>query len=166
MRNRCKIYLPETKYEKMDQRGLDIELRKKFQGIEFKDFYELVTKVTKYEELLREESQGRKTYMGTYCQKVDSEEITVADLLSTGSFIYPILVLLVKKAPDLWKKACTSNTQVQYAFNAEKTEEIDFLLKEKFITFSQDHQLPNKEKLKGKVYCKYHNSWNHSTNFH
>ena len=46
-----------------------------------------------------------------------------------------------------------------------KIEEIfDFLPKEKFITFPQDHQLPNKEELEGKVYCKYHNSWNHGTN--
>ena len=29
MRNMCKIHLPETKYMKMAQRGLDIELRKK-----------------------------------------------------------------------------------------------------------------------------------------
>ena len=44
MRNICKIHLPETK--KMAQRGLDIELRKKFQGMEFRDFYELIAKVT------------------------------------------------------------------------------------------------------------------------
>ena len=67
MRNRCKIYLLKIKYEKIAQRGLDIELRKKFQGTEFRDFYELVAKVTKYEELLKEESQQRKTSMGTYC---------------------------------------------------------------------------------------------------
>ena len=35
--------------------------------MEFKDFYELVAKVTKYEELLKVESQRRKTSMGTYC---------------------------------------------------------------------------------------------------
>ena len=35
--------------------------------MEFKDFYELAAKVTKYEELLKEESQRRKTSMGTYC---------------------------------------------------------------------------------------------------
>ena len=56
MRNRCKIHLLETEYVKMAQRGLDIELRKKFQGIEFRDFYELAAKVTEYEELLKEES--------------------------------------------------------------------------------------------------------------
>ena len=64
---------------------------------------------------------------------MNSEEIAVADLQCIGSFIFPILV---KKAPNLWKKQQTSNTQVQYNFDVEKTEDIfDFLLKEKFITF-------------------------------
>ena len=163
MRNRRKIHLPETEYVKIAQRGLDIELRKKFQGMEFKDFYELAAKVTEYEELLREESQRRKTSVGTYCQEINYEEIPVANLPSTGSFVCP---LLVKKAPDLWKKSQTSNAQAQYTFDVAKTEEIfDFLLKEKFITFPQDHQLPSKMKLRGKVYFKYHNSWNHDTNF-
>ena len=63
----------------------------------------------------------------------DYEETAVADLLSTGSFIY---LVLVKKTPDSWKKLQTSNTQVHYTFDVAKTEEIlDFLLKEKFITF-------------------------------
>ena len=35
--------------------------------MEFKDFFELAAKVKEYEELLREESQQRKTSMGTYC---------------------------------------------------------------------------------------------------
>ena len=98
MRNKCKIHLLETEYMKIAQRGLDIELWKKFQGMEFRDFYELDAKVTEYEELLKEESQQRKTSMGTYCLEVNSKEITIIDLLSTGSFICP---LLVKKTLDL-----------------------------------------------------------------
>ena len=93
-----KKYILETKYVKMAQRGLDIELRKKVQGMEFRDFYELTAKVIEYEKLLSEESQRRKTSMGTYCQEVNFEELAIADLLSTSSFIYP---LLMKKAPDL-----------------------------------------------------------------
>ena len=77
--------------------------------MEFKYFYELVVKVTEYEELLREESQWRKTSMGTYCLEVNYKEIAIAKLLSTGSFVCP---LLVKKSPDLWKKSQNSNTQV------------------------------------------------------
>ena len=56
MRNRCKIHLSEKKYVKMAQRRLDIELRKKFKGMEFGDFYELAAKVIEYEELLKEQS--------------------------------------------------------------------------------------------------------------
>ena len=37
-------------------------------------------------------------------------------------------------------------------------------MKEKFITFPNDHRIPNKDELRGKTYCKYHNSWNHTTN--
>ena len=77
--------------------------------MEFKDFYELAAKVIEYEELLREEIQWRKTSMGTYYQEVNFEENVVVDLLSTGCFIFP---LLVKKAPNVWKKSQTCNTQV------------------------------------------------------
>ena len=56
MRDICKIHLLETEYVKMAQRGLNIELRKKFQGMEFRYFYELTAKVTEYEELLKEEN--------------------------------------------------------------------------------------------------------------
>ena len=55
----------------------------------------------------------------------------------------------MKKALDLWKKSETSNTQALYTFDAAKIEEIiDFLLKEKFITFPKDHQLPSKEEIR------------------
>ena len=67
MRNKCKIHLSKTEYVKMAHRGLDSELRKKFQGMEFRDFYELASKVIEYEELLKEESYRRKKSMGTYC---------------------------------------------------------------------------------------------------
>ena len=82
MRNRCKIHILETKFMKIANRGLYIELRKKFQGMELKDFYELGNKVIDYEELLREEIQWRKTSMRTYCQEVNSTEIAIADLPS------------------------------------------------------------------------------------
>ena len=161
MRNICKIHLQETKYVKMAQIGLDIELRKKFQGMEFRYFYELAAKVTKYEELLKEESYQRKKSMGTYCQEVN-QKVEVAYLSATRTFTCP---LLVEKTSDVWKKAQIVDTQVQYTFEVATIEEIfDFLVKEKFITFPKDHQIPSKDELRGKAYCKYHNSWNHTTN--
>ena len=91
MRNICNIHLPEIKYVKMAQRGLDIELRKKFQGMEFRDFYELATKVIEYEDLLKEESRLRKKSTRTYCQEVN-QEVALADPYATRTFTCPLLV--------------------------------------------------------------------------
>ena len=106
MRNRCKIMLPEGEYVKMAQRGLDIELRKKFQGMEFRDFYELAAKVSEYEELLREENQRKKASMGTYFQEVSNTEVATVELTNTRSCVCP---LLEKKAHEAWKKSQGSN---------------------------------------------------------
>ena len=142
MRNRCKIHLPKIEYVKMAQRGLDISLRKKFQGMEFRDFYELAAKVTEYEVLLKEESYQRKKSMGTYCQEVN-QEVAVVDLSTTRTFTCH---LLVENTFYVWNKAQIVDTQVQYTFEVAKTEEIfDFLVKEKFITFPKDHRIPSKD---------------------
>ena len=93
---------------KMVQRSLDIKLGKKFQGMEFRDFYELAAKVTEYGELLKEESYQRKKSMETYYQEVN-QEVAVADLSATSTFTCP---LLVEKIYDVWKKAQIVDTQV------------------------------------------------------
>lgn len=49
----------------------DLKLKKKFQGMEFRDFYELFVKVIEYEELLKKESNRKKTSMGTYYQEAN-----------------------------------------------------------------------------------------------
>ena len=86
----------------------------------------------------------------------------MANLSTTRTFTCP---LLVEKAYDLWKKAQIVGTQVHYTFEVANSEEIiDFLVKEKLITFPKDHWILNKDELRGKTYCNYHNSWNHTTN--
>ena len=142
MRNRCKIHLPKIEYVKRAQRGLDIELRKKFQGMEFRDFSELEVNVTEYEELLKKESYWRKKSMGTYCQEVN-QEVAGVDIYTTRTFTCP---LLVENTLDVLNKEQIVDTQVKYTFEVAKTEEIfDFLVKEKFITFPKDHRIPNKD---------------------
>ena len=99
--------------------------------------------------------------MGSYCQEVDTQEIAMADLNSSGSCVCP---LLIKKAPEAWKKTSNSSTS-QFSFDVAKTEEIfDFLLKDKFLTLPTYHKILSREELKGREYCKYHNSYNHPTN--
>ena len=57
--------------------------------------------MTKYEELIKEESYQRKKSMRTYCQEVN-QEVAVADLSALGTFTCP---LLVEKTPNVWKNA-------------------------------------------------------------
>ena len=60
------------------------------------DFYELATKLSEYEELLKEENQRKKASMSTYFQEVSNTEVATAELTNTESCVCP---LLEKKAP-------------------------------------------------------------------
>lgn len=52
-----------------------------------------------------------------------------------------------------------------YTFDVSKAEAIFYqLVADKLIKFPQGHSLPKPEELKGKEYCKYYNSWSHTTN--
>ncbi|OMO89495.1 Retrotransposon gag protein [Corchorus capsularis] len=44
LRNRCRTPLQEMEFVRLAQNGLDIELRKKFEGVDFRDFFEMSTK--------------------------------------------------------------------------------------------------------------------------
>lgn len=55
-RNKCHITLPEQEFVRLAQSGLDFELLKKIEGMEFRDLYELSTRVTRYKYLLKEEA--------------------------------------------------------------------------------------------------------------
>ncbi|XP_075494678.1 uncharacterized protein LOC142532247 [Primulina tabacum] len=136
MKNRCKVFLPEIEFVKMAQKGLDFELRKKFQGMEFKDSFELAAK--------------------------EVEDVILTEIRSAGSCTVPML----KKKPSEPEKKNSPQLpkDMHYTFDMSKIDEVfDFLVKEKFITFPPDHRVPPKEELKGREYCNHHNSYNHAT---
>ncbi|XP_073017956.1 uncharacterized protein [Primulina eburnea] len=123
-KNMCKVFLPETEFVKIAQKGLDFELQKKFQGMEFRDFFELAAKVGEYEELLTEESAKKKTTVSSYYHEV--EEIALAEIRSNGSCIVP---LLKRKSTESDRKSTTQPPKdMQYTFDVSKTDDIfDFL---------------------------------------
>ncbi|BFG30709.1 hypothetical protein CerSpe_169830 [Prunus speciosa] len=59
-RARCTINMPEHEFAKLAQGGLLLDLRKKFEGIEFRDIYDLLLRVDRYESLLKEEQQKNR----------------------------------------------------------------------------------------------------------
>ncbi|CAL8089115.1 unnamed protein product [Prunus armeniaca] len=53
----CTVNMPEHEFAKLAQGGLLLDLRKKFKGIEFRDIYDLLLRLDRYEALLKEEQQ-------------------------------------------------------------------------------------------------------------
>ncbi|GKV17163.1 hypothetical protein SLEP1_g27699 [Rubroshorea leprosula] len=68
------------------ENGLDIELQKKFEGMEFRDFYELSYKVAQYENLLKEDVQKKVASHGTYF------DLDVAEVVIDKPVVCPDLV--------------------------------------------------------------------------
>lgn len=54
-RFKCKVLLPEPEYVRLTLNGLTFEQKKKFNGTEFKDLFELSAKAARYEKILKEE---------------------------------------------------------------------------------------------------------------
>ena len=65
-RLRCQTQLPKSEHIRFVVNGLNFELRKKFEGVNFYDLFDLDGKATRYEGLLREENQRRNTSIGAY----------------------------------------------------------------------------------------------------
>ena len=52
-----------------------------------------------------------------------------------------------------------------YTFDLTLADQFfDALYAEKLIRLDNGHKIPKAENLKGKEFCKWHNSWRHSTN--
>ncbi|KAI9071070.1 hypothetical protein K1719_046972 [Acacia pycnantha] len=64
---------------------------------------------------------------------------------------------------DMWQALMADRKRLMYQQMSQETRKKANSAK-KFITLPADHKLPTKEELKGKDYCQYQHSWNHSTN--
>ena len=52
-----------------------------------------------------------------------------------------------------------------FDFDVAKAEQIfDLLLKEKQLKLPENHKLPTTQELQGRLYCKWHHSFTHTTN--
>ncbi|GKV43113.1 hypothetical protein SLEP1_g50447 [Rubroshorea leprosula] len=90
-RLKCRVALPEQEFVKLAQKGLDIELRKKFEGIKFRDFFELSYKVAHYENLLREDTQRKSASHGTYYGDANFD-LDMAEVVADKPVVCPDLV--------------------------------------------------------------------------
>ncbi|CAL2266095.1 unnamed protein product [Prunus armeniaca] len=186
LKMKCRIPIEERHFIQMAQAALKISLRKRFDGMLFGDLAELADKAAKYEELLREEQQKRNSSKGTYYKspsssihmiEVESEEdaeeseereVAVAEM---AKLKHPISCKTLTKPPRDQKPppftgGFVPNKPMQnkvYSFDLTKVDALfDEMLLQKAI--ETPHRMPKPEELKGRQYCRWHNSWNHSTN--
>ncbi|KAF7150804.1 hypothetical protein RHSIM_Rhsim02G0050900 [Rhododendron simsii] len=170
---KCKIPLPEAEYVRLALNGLDFEFKKKFHGTEFWNLFELSAKASRYEKLLKEEKDRKAASKGTYYQDPNYD---VAAVETEANFDVDV-AKIVNRKPDVCKafvKTELAKQTVQeasnkptkaYTFDITKAEAIFYqLLTDKLLKLPFGHKIPTSDELKGKEYCKYHNSWSHSTN--
>jgi hypothetical protein len=106
-RLRCQTQLPESEHIRFAVNGLNFELRKKFEGVNFYDLFDLADKATRYEGLLREENQRRNTSIGAYYQDPNFE-VDVAEFIGQNLMS---LKLLIKRTCRLRFKQTISSSQ-------------------------------------------------------
>ncbi|XP_059663630.1 uncharacterized protein LOC132309330 [Cornus florida] len=143
---KCNLSLLPEEYVKIVVNGLKFELRKKFEGVQFHDLFDLASRVAKYEELLHEEQDQKSSSKGTYYRDPNYEVYTTE---VDGEFEVNVAELNIKKAYTcvaLAKpKSATANLQTtssskrkgadpsrSYFFDISKADQIfDLLMTDK-----------------------------------
>ncbi|CAL1358950.1 unnamed protein product [Linum trigynum] len=174
-RNRCFVNLTEREFVKLAQGGLNFELRKKFQDREFSDLFQLMSCAVRYETLLREEENRSSASRGVYhpnfdyainhvAQDVDGVEVDLAEIVQGKPYVCASLAK-VDNEQLVGKPNRAPVQHRKFSFDVSKLDLIfDQLYKDGQIKLSGGHSIPPPEKLKGKRYCKWHNSMSHATN--
>ncbi|KAH7856752.1 hypothetical protein Vadar_005158 [Vaccinium darrowii] len=92
----------------------------------------------------------------------DNPEVAVTEIVNRKPYACKAFV---KVEPTKAQGSMASpKTTRAYTFDITKAEEIfDQLMTDKLLRFSLGHKISSPAEIKGKEYCKYHNSWNHTT---
>lgn len=154
---------------KLAQDGLDYELKKKFEGMKFRDLFDLSTRATRYEAILQEGQNIKHQALGTYYQDIEGDiEVDVAQVIGKNPIVCDTLKEIEKPVnlPSSQPNRKTKKSSYrQYSFDISKAEELfDELMKQKFLVLGNGRIIPPEYERKGKDYCKWHNTYSHTTN--
>ncbi|KAM2131052.1 hypothetical protein ACFX1Q_012620 [Malus domestica] len=174
-RNWCRVPLPEVEFVRLALNGLDVEYKKKFLGANFQDMYELAQHVEQYDYLLREENISKASSRWTIYKNstvnyasAEGEYVSVdaAEIVIDKPYVCKALTQIdYKEVKTRLAPKETIKTSKVYTFDITKADAIfDQLLSTKIIKLLPGHTTPKADELKGKIYCKYHNSSKHTTN--
>ncbi|KAK9676969.1 hypothetical protein RND81_11G112900 [Saponaria officinalis] len=160
----CHLNLPEGEFIKIAQNGLSIPFRKRFDGSIFRDFIELIECVIKYEQVLLEESRQKHQAFHTVdvIDEMDNAcEVSYAEVVKGP----PFQCTLLEKKEVIANRDMKNTKRRTYTFDLTKLEDIFwFLHSNGKIKLKGNHKIPQKQDIKGKTYCLWHNATTHTTN--
>ncbi|KAM1309879.1 hypothetical protein ACFX2I_006583 [Malus domestica] len=162
-RNWCRVPLPEVEFVRLALNGLDVEYKKKFLGVNFRDMYELAQYVEQYDYLLHEEKISKASSRGTIYKNpavnyasTDDECVSVdaAEIVIDKPYVCKALTQVDSK--EVKTRSTTEGTlkpSKVYTFDITKADAIfDQLLSARIIKLRPGHNILKAEELKGKIY--------------
>ena len=149
---------------------MNFKLHKKFEGMEFRDLYELATMAARYERVILDKQEMENSSKGNYYKgpnlevliadyDVDISEIDMAELICHNPMVYKVLYKAIDgNSPSTIKKQ-NFKARKNYTFDISMADQIfDTLLAKKLIQLNSGHKMPKAEDLKWKEFCKWYNS--------
>ncbi|BFG16129.1 hypothetical protein CerSpe_024030 [Prunus speciosa] len=187
LKMKCKIPKDEKHFIKMAQNALRLSLRKKFDDLEFIDLQEVAQRAGKYELLLQEEVQRRNNSKPVYFKNPVHQLEVIEEFneeIRENACPEVSVVEIIQMKNPITCKAMTRPGKEQrnnppwtggfvpykqkhksYSFDLSKVESIfNELLRGKVIRLDDKHVFPKQEEMKGKIFCKWHNSFSHAIN--
>jgi hypothetical protein len=158
MKNRCySTRIPEKEAVELASLGLLKPIRDLAFQLEFTSLAHLVQKLTMHEQRhpeLYQEKFKRQIALADTEEADDSGEEAEVSVAEWARGANPVSCKWVKQ----------TGPAKGFDFDVSKVEQIfDLLLKEKQLKFPEGYKPPTAQELKGRSYCKWHDSFTHST---
>ncbi|KAJ8555382.1 hypothetical protein K7X08_012878 [Anisodus acutangulus] len=168
---KCTVHFPESECAHVIINNMHPQLKEKLVGKSCSNLSQLAEKASQIKQYVQEKerrraSRNRGSHLVSIIEvsKSDSEsadctaDAMVAEIVRGKVYSYPSMKVVKGK------EMSASDDKVNYSFNITKADQIfDHLLKDKQIRLLDGYRIPSVEELKDKKYCKWHNSYNHST---
>ena len=173
LKSRCPTTIEETALTDLVVKNLLPKLRDRLTALDITDLSQLAIKASRVEALFRDreaEQPKRSRYHHVASVEVDDEiemaerdsntaEQMVAELRKGGPYVCPKLNKIQSKG-----KESNANNNGEPSFDASKANEIfDALLKDGQITIPSGQKVATPAEIKGRPYCKWHNTFTHTT---
>ncbi|GKV11596.1 hypothetical protein SLEP1_g22840 [Rubroshorea leprosula] len=118
--------------------------------------------MARYENLLKEDVQKKAASHGTYYSDPNFD-LDVAEVVTDKPVFCPDLVRPPHQ-PETSVRRYVGEAGKQYTFDVSKASDIfDHLKKSGLIKLPPGHKIPIAAEIEARDYCKFHNSWKHST---